>query len=518
MDDWAVSSLPARVREALGVVRSRLVSEPDTADGWDNRRIERAVADFLGHVRDLGRDPTPSEACRMALADQAALRGCPMTDPSLAAFGKAVKLGYAMAMCTLEDVPDHEASMVRACADHEPAAAPGPEVAATGPVRFAYVSMEAVRGRRNPRPVARQGHVGLVPVPGCDAPVVARLLVEPAAGRAGGEVALRRHGDAWLRPVLAPGGWEPLDETGFRHACASGASWVDDPFATRAGTGPRLGVADVAAPPGTGAPQGHPAKVAAQAGDAMQACLRRAGTLFIVDGVVHRTTGAPGLHVEVTGTDRWQARIRTPFVHAAWHLDGDISSSTDQATHGRQVVQGVDDLLVGLASREGRVVSLPLDAGDLASLVVTRLAGDAGAGRAFAAAEADTVPCVEILDADAFPASRDVARGILLALDGRLPFGILPHRREDGSGPFAWAESGEPIHDGVSSVVHDPDPGAGAGFFHGIPDETMDPGHISVTGTARALVGALVAMARREEVLAAEAVHGHGEEMAAFRP
>ena len=498
MDDVAIIALPMRVAEALGLVRSRHGADGGAVDGWDRKRIDAAVARLSARVRATGRMPTPAGVCRATLAEQAVIKGCHANDPDIADFALAMKLGYAAATGTLAGVAPHEASLVLHCGDFDdaPAAMPPPEPvpvpSAGGPVRFAYVSMEAVRGRRNPQPVAREGHVALVPVHGDEAPVVARLLVPPDGRDEAGEVALRRHGDHWLRPVLAPGCWKPLDGDGFRRACASGEAWVDDPFAPPAGDAARLGVGDVAPPPGAGQPEGPTAKVAAQADAALQACLRRAGTLFLVDGVVHRVTGEPGLHVEVAGTDHRQVRVRDPVVRVGWHLEGDISSSTDQATYGRRIVPGLDDMMVGMVGRGGRIVSLPLDAGELAATVATAIAGNAGGGRALARATADVTARVDVVDQGALPAWGEVGKLILLAIDDALPHHAFRQGFRDKRSvqPFAWAAGEAPCDDAVPDAMS---------------AEALNPDMDHVTGVAQAVVAAVAAMARREAALAAEA-------------
>ena len=137
------------------------------------------------------------------------------------------------------------------------------------------------------------GHVSVALLDPTDAPVSCRLHVPrvPGAGLPP-PLAVRRHGDAWLRPVLAPGGWEPCTLQAFADAAAAGAAWVDDPFAQPAldGIGV-IGVADHARASRVSAAD------AAERDGAMRACLAAAGPLHLVDGIVYRACPAPALAV-----------------------------------------------------------------------------------------------------------------------------------------------------------------------------------------------------------------------------
>lgn len=115
-----------------------------------------------------------------------------------------------------------------------------------------------------------------------DAPVACSLWTPD------GYLEVRRLGSTWLRPILSPGSWLPLNLAGFRQAAASGSAWRDNPFLPRTGPCcPTFDIDDYAGPRLMAS--GDERRIA----EARDACLARAGALFDVGGVVHRVTKAP---------------------------------------------------------------------------------------------------------------------------------------------------------------------------------------------------------------------------------
>ena len=140
-----------------------------------------------------------------------------------------------------------------------------------------------------PTPVrTRQGlgtmvaHAAVSAIDPTDAPVACSLWTPD------GHLEVRRLGSAWLRPVLSPGSWLPLDHEGFRHAAASGQAWRDNPFLPS--TGPCCPTFDIGDYAGLRAMASGDERRIAEARDT---CLARAGALFDVGGVMHRVTEAP---------------------------------------------------------------------------------------------------------------------------------------------------------------------------------------------------------------------------------
>ncbi len=165
------------------------------------------------------------------------------------------------------------------------------------------------------------GHVGVTALSAAEAPVACLLPVTPAPGMRTAPAPLRvlRFGGDFLRPVLAPGSWDPVDIDAFAAAAASGHAWVDDPFAPphRPGIGV-VGCADYG-----GAVKVSPGDAAREAG-ALAAAMERAGRLFVIDGVVHRTCPAPEA-VHVPALDR-----------VTWAIGALHGSATMDTIHGKR--------------------------------------------------------------------------------------------------------------------------------------------------------------------------------------
>ena len=156
-----------------------------------------------------------------------------------------------------------------------------------------------------------------------DAPVACTLRTP------GGEMAVRRFGDGYLRPVLAPGSWEPADVATFARAAGEGTPWRDNPFLPGQPRGsPCLALGDYADPTVDPAARDREAvEVAAREARA------RAGALHVIDGVVHKACGAPSVGiVQLAVAD---GRPGRPLV-LAWQLDGLSSVDTMDTLSGAQ--------------------------------------------------------------------------------------------------------------------------------------------------------------------------------------
>ncbi len=145
------------------------------------------------------------------------------------------------------------------------------------------------------------------------APVVCSL---PAPG---GTLSVRRHGTSWLRPVLSPGSWDPVDVATFSRAAASGEAWVDSPFLPATPRGrPALAMWDHAEHRTPTFPENARIDVA------RDAVLVRAGRLVVVDGVVHRGCGEPMVDL----------RVRGGALVVGWTLDGLSEGSNPDTLRG----------------------------------------------------------------------------------------------------------------------------------------------------------------------------------------
>ncbi len=167
--------------------------------------------------------------------------------------------------------------------------------------------------------------VPLTETASADAPPVLRLL-----SLDGHEVVVRRMGDAFLRPVLAPGTWRPVTVDEFVEAASRGVAWMDSPFVGRIGDGSaRLSVSDVA----TGDVRTDAASAEARAEARVEAA-RRAGALHAIDGVVHREVPPPRFGpVTVPGTPDEPRGITTEVtVRMGWWFEDGLGFLSEQST------------------------------------------------------------------------------------------------------------------------------------------------------------------------------------------
>ncbi len=177
---------------------------------------------------------------------------------------------------------DHADPLMRSYVSRITAPPPYPPSPA-GPVTFAFP--RPVAGRGGTLAARSEGVAVVREVDPADAPLACRLA------RPGGHLDVRSYAGGLVRPVLSPGSWEPMGMAGFAAAAAEGPAWVDNPFAERPADGAvAIGLRDYAM-------AGPPAGASARAKDAAmaEAALLRAGPLYLIGGVVHRTAPAPVL-------------------------------------------------------------------------------------------------------------------------------------------------------------------------------------------------------------------------------
>ncbi len=167
--------------------------------------------------------------------------------------------------------------------------------------------------------VAVEGHLPVERVEASEAPVAARL-----ANDRGDVVVVRRVGTLLYRPVLAPGGWEPVRMGRFVEACGTGEPWLDAPHLPQgAGRGRCPMPLDDLASPVTGG-----ARHAEHDASAVARCRDRAGRLLIVDGVVHRRCDAPTI-----GLARHVGRtLPRGGLRLGWRL-GNLTQFDDMGTY-----------------------------------------------------------------------------------------------------------------------------------------------------------------------------------------
>ncbi len=204
---------------------------------------------------------------------------------------------------------------------------PTPTVGETGPtfvgdvvpVGFAFPWRPSPRGTHQ-RLGTGTGVVGVTVVDPFDAPLACSLRTPE------GYLDVRRHGDVWLRPILSPDSWEPIGLDLFRQSAATGVAWRDSPFLPRSGRGnPTFHLSDYASPRPLA--QGDHARI----GQALQACLTRAGWLCVIDGIVHGVAEEPLAGV---ATRLFDGRVEVVPAWSLGHLDSTRSMDTLECHEG----------------------------------------------------------------------------------------------------------------------------------------------------------------------------------------
>ncbi len=193
-----------------------------------------------------------------------------------------------------------------------------------GPVRVTFPWRTRRKGARVKQVIAiGHAHVDIVDAPGDSAPVVARLRTPD-----GGWLDLRNHEGRLLRPVLAPGSWTPIGIDAFAEAASRGHAWRDAPHAAGL-TGPHAVL-------GIGCLGGEPWKIdeasTAALAEARTLVLADVGALVSINGVVHRETPAPTLHVRTSDQSIGGTGPRACVIGVAWRLGDALGMDDDQST------------------------------------------------------------------------------------------------------------------------------------------------------------------------------------------
>ncbi len=250
---------------------------------------------------------------------------------------KAIARGLDVSRWAWDDVPAHERAELAWIVHHRDAA-PGfpetPPVTRTpprqpqGPLQVTFAHAWRPRGGES---CLAQGRVVVTPLDRDDVEVHATL-----ARPDGGTVDVLSHGGLWLRPLVTPAGWDAVSVDDFVALADTGVAWDDNPFLPDRVPGRVcLSLSDHAGPP----PADVTASDARGRDRATQACVDRAGPLFAVDGVVHRTCPEPVLEIGLRGdlaerslawsdaqtqgvamtlvpSDHWELRWRLGDVHS----------------------------------------------------------------------------------------------------------------------------------------------------------------------------------------------------------
>ncbi len=309
------SFAPARV--ILAGARGGCGMDAKTIETWRHATtlIHRSLAGHRTHAglalrclgiatRDVGArggEWTSTDRRRLVRVDLAReVRGGRAPDPllrpdAMTAARKALVLGHAVAGRGWHAIPAHEWHGVHRALNGSPTFAdflaampsfPAARVARqpTGPVTFDFTFTYAGAGNRV---MSAIGNHHVSPATDDEAPVVARLKTP-----SGTWLDVRRLGDDFLRPVLAPGSWTPIGIDDFIAAVGSGTPWNDNPFLRESkGDGIGFPLVDYAIPEDAK----HPSPKARVARDMAGEAVRDAGALHVIGGIVHRRAPEPRL-------------------------------------------------------------------------------------------------------------------------------------------------------------------------------------------------------------------------------
>lgn len=315
-----------------GTAAAIRVVGPDTmvASAEDAMSVAAALAPVVGAAWDgpAAARLTCSGPARVGDADAYGARS--FANRTGANVARAVRLGHAIvhrdaaalaprevdALSRLMEVDGELAGRVRAslAAMRRPVPEAAPPVDGRVPFLFTWTDAPGQA------PVsASVGHAMMPALRASMVPAVARL--DAADGR---PIHVRKGGDAWFRPVLAPGTWQPVGVGEFMDAAANGYAWADNPFEPPAGRDVvKVAVGDYAV-------RRDGASTACDA--ALGEALDRAGQVVVIDGVVHRLTGEPRLHVR----REWRGLARDGAAHVdvslAWHLPDGLHMHAHQGT------------------------------------------------------------------------------------------------------------------------------------------------------------------------------------------
>ncbi len=244
---------------------------------------------------------------------------------------KALRLAWLVVRGRVAEVPGHERDLLDAAHRGSLPDVTDPIPGRDGDVEAVGFLMAVRHGGKRAETAAKcmamtaTAHV--THVASARAPVAARLR-KPH----GGWLDVRVMDGVTIRPVLAPGkDWRPVGLPEFAALSAGGLAWPDCPF--RIKPHPRaahLDMLDYASPVLAG--EGREA-----AARAATAALAVAGALVVVDGIVHRSTSPPTLHLTMMGRasgwsmPSWKRKgmaVGKPWRHlrTGWRLPGDIDA------------------------------------------------------------------------------------------------------------------------------------------------------------------------------------------------
>ncbi len=147
--------------------------------------------------------------------------------------------------------------------------------------------------------------------------IVARLRTED-----GREVALREVDGVPYRALCRPGTWDPIGVVEFATAVSEGVAWRDNPFRS-SGAGVTGARERVEAPWEGGRHQDV-------VGQAIRDALAKAGDLVVIDGVVHRPTGLPMLHLQGISVSDHPIKAGPTRLAFAWSLGDGLTSDSSQ--------------------------------------------------------------------------------------------------------------------------------------------------------------------------------------------
>ncbi len=411
MDEWQADTW----RRSAKLVLTRFGR--DAVDQGDLRvmldRIDRLVALPDNAPLPVSRDADPTDTTPTHRPPFVAMLTC-----RAIAIGRDVALreGIALPPDVAEalSLPDRVAAQA---VGRRRDALPGETVRAIIP--YAYGGGGPMSGR-----FATEIEVPVVSVDVADVPVVARLR----AGD-GTWLGVRSHAGGYIRPVLAPETWRPIDIDDFKAACSGRTAWADPPFVP---DGPHDGIRIAPLAYLATVRVSTPGRRAAVA-EARATALAGLGAVFAVEGIVHVPTTAPALRLGSRTVQGYAPPSSDRTLAVTWTVDG-LDGLSDMATLARRRVEWtpLESLFSAPAKGPfGRMpprdaprpagMTFPITALDRALAVLTRFDGlvrdgTLGGKPASRSYDLDLVESVADVDPLAFPGRPTPALDALQAL------------------------------------------------------------------------------------------------------